>query len=148
VRKAVLTEALTWLRTPYHHRGTIKGVGVDCAQFPLQVYAASGLIELFDAGDYPPDWHMHRSDERYLNVVRERAREIDPEAVQPGDFVVFRVGRCYAHGAIVIEWPRIIHAVVGQCVMLDEATGSRLGRTSRKAFTLWDEDGSTGSKTA
>lgn len=25
-----VTEALTWLGTPYHHQGRIKGVGVDC----------------------------------------------------------------------------------------------------------------------
>jgi NlpC/P60 family putative phage cell wall peptidase len=137
VREAVIAEALSWLRTPYHHRGSIKGVGVDCAQFPLAVYAACGLVERFDPGDYPPDWHLHRSDERYLNVVRARAREIEIAEVLPGDFVVFRVGRCFAHGAIVIDWPRIIHAVVGQSVMLDSGTNGRLGQSAVKAFTLW-----------
>ena len=137
MREAVIREAMSWLRTPYHHRGTIKGIGVDCAQFQMQVYATCGLIQPFDPGDYPPDWHLHRSDERYLNTVSARAREIDESDVQRGDFVVFRVGRCYAHGAIIIEWPRIIHAVVNQCVMLDEATTGRLSRAPRKAFTLW-----------
>ena len=135
-----MREALTWLRTPYHHRGTIKGVGVDCAMFPMLVYAACGLIETFDPGDYPPDWHLHRSDERYLNAVRARASEIDPTEAQRGDFVVFRVGRCYAHGAIVIKWPRIIHAVVGHAVMLDEATNGKLTGKPVKAFTLWDDN--------
>ena len=25
-----VAEALTWLGTPYHHQGRVKGVGVDC----------------------------------------------------------------------------------------------------------------------
>ncbi len=136
-RAQVVAEALTWLRTPYHHRGTIKGVGVDCAQFPMRVYATCGLIEPFDTGDYPPDWHLHRSEERYLAAVSSRARQVDPSDVGPGDFVVFRLGRCYAHGAIVVDWPRVIHAVVDACVMLDEATSAQLFERRIKAFTLW-----------
>ncbi len=136
-RSAVVAEALSWLRTPYHHRGRLKHTGVDCAQFPLQVYAACGLIDPFDPGDYPPDWHLHRSQERYLEPVCRLARQIEPATVQPGDFVVFRVGRCFAHGAIVIDWPRIVHAVVNHCVMLDEATSGRLAKSPFLAFTLW-----------
>jgi len=37
------------------------------------------------------------------------AREIDGPP-QRGDVAVFRFGRCFAHGAIVIDWPRLIHA--------------------------------------
>ena len=136
-RSDVVAQALSWLRTPYHHRGTIKGVGADCAQFPMQVYAACGVIAPFDTGDYPPDWHLHRSEERYLCYVNRLARQIDIADVQPADFVVFRVGRCFSHGAIVIAWPRIIHAVVGQSVMLDEATNGRLAAAAVKAFTLF-----------
>ena len=141
-RSAVVAEAFSWLRTPYNHRGRLKGIGVDCAQFPLLVYSACGVIEPFDTGDYPPDWHLHRSEERYLGPVRRLAREIDPADLQAGDFVVYRVGRCFAHGAIVIGWPRIVHAVVGQCVMLDEATSGRLATSACKAFTPFDRSSS------
>ena len=136
-RNLVVAEALTWLRTPYHHRGRLKGIGVDCAQFPLQVYSSCGVIEPFETGDYPPDWHLHRSEEKYLVHVRARAQEIEIASVQPGDFVVFRIGRCFAHGAIVVAWPRIIHAVVNQAVLLDEATSGKLSSAPRRAFTLW-----------
>ena len=68
-------------------------------------------------------------------MFERRAREIAPQDVQPGDFVVFRVGRCFAHGAIVIDWPRIIHAVVNRCVTLDEANAS----TAMKTFSLWSQ---------
>ncbi len=134
-RAAVIAEAQTWLGTPYHHRGTLKGVGVDCAQFPMLVYAACGFFPAFDIGDYPPDWHLHRSEERYLARVAAFAREIaDP---RPGDFALFRVGRCFAHGAIVTDWPSIVHAVVNLAVIPDSAASGMLCDRPRKFFTLW-----------
>lgn len=138
MRDAVIREAMTWLGTPYHHRGRLKQIGVDCAQFPLLVYSACGLIEPFDAPDYPADWHLHKSDERYLAAVTARAREIETGQAGPGDFLLFKMGKCFAHGAILIAWPRIIHAVVGHGVMLDEAHSGRLSGKAVKVFTLWD----------
>ncbi len=35
-------EALTWLGTPYHHQGRIKGVGVDCGTLICEVYEKVG----------------------------------------------------------------------------------------------------------
>ena len=37
LRARIVAEAMTWLGTPYHHRGKLKGIGVDCAQLPLCV---------------------------------------------------------------------------------------------------------------
>ena len=30
-KEDVVREAKTWLGTPFHHQGRLKGVGVDCA---------------------------------------------------------------------------------------------------------------------
>lgn len=110
-RAAVVAEALTWLGTPYHHRGLLKGIGVDCAQLPIGVYAGAGLIEKFDTGDYPGDWHLHREEERYWGIVEKLAGPIDRADLQPGDLILFKFGRAFSHGAIVIDLPTIIHAV-------------------------------------
>ena len=107
-RANVVAEAMTWLRTPYHHRARVKGAGVDCAQILIAVYAAVGLIDEFDTGDYPPDWMMHRSEERYLSFVLDRAEPVAEPL--PGDVALYKVGRCFAHAGIVVEWPTIIHA--------------------------------------
>lgn len=107
-RKSVLAIARTWLKTPWHHRARVKGAGVDCAQILIAIYAEAGLIDEFDTGDYPPDWMMHRSQERFLEFVRQYADQI--EAPLPGDLALYFVGRCFSHGAIVVEWPSIIHA--------------------------------------
>jgi hypothetical protein len=58
---------------------------------------------------YPPDWNLHRDAERYLNGVMRHAREIGGKPAM-ADVAVFKFGRCFAHGAIVVCWPRLIHA--------------------------------------
>ncbi len=61
---------------------------------------------------YHPTFFMHRDEERFLSYVTPRAFEVAEKDVKPADFVVFRIGRVFAHGAIVIEpgWPHILHA--------------------------------------
>lgn len=135
-RDAVVAEARSWLRTPYHHAGTIKGAGVDCAMLPFAVYRAVGLLPDFRVDDYPPDWHLHRDTERYLDIVTKFAREV-PEPTGTGDFVLFKWGRCFAHGAIITGWPWIIHAVLHVGVAADRADTGRLADRERRYFTLW-----------
>jgi cell wall-associated NlpC family hydrolase len=115
--KAV-AEAKTWLNTPYHHMGKIKGVGVDCGQFLIAVFENIGYLQKgeIQPGYYPPDWHLHRDEERYLGWVKSRCREV-PEA-QPGDIAIFRFGRCVSHGGIVLLWPQIIHAYLDYGVLI------------------------------
>jgi hypothetical protein len=52
---------------------------------------------------------LHRDAERYVHGVMRYAREIGGSP-QSGDVAVFKFGRCFAHGAIVVTWPRLIHA--------------------------------------
>lgn len=119
-RAAVVAEALTWLGTPYHSSAAVRGAGVDCAQLPAAVYAACGLIPRFDIAPYPSDWHMHRTEERYLDQVLDYAAEISGNP-RPGDFVLWRFGRTFSHGAIVVAWPTIVHAYVGRPVETEDA---------------------------
>ena len=135
-RRAVAAEALTWLNTPYHHAARIKGVGVDCAMLPAAVYRATGLIPAFEIAHYPPDWHLHRDTERYLEIVTRHATEV-PAPTGPGDFVLYRFGRAFAHGAIVLDWPTVIHAVMRVGVVLDRGDAGRLNGRTCRFFTLW-----------
>jgi NlpC/P60 family putative phage cell wall peptidase len=118
---AVVAEARGWIGTPYHHRAAVKGAGVDCARLLIEVYAAVGVIEAFDPGDYPPDWHLHRDQERYVAAIARFAAEIapDPASIRPADVVVWRYGRTFSHGGVVTGepgrapasgWPWIVHA--------------------------------------
>lgn len=136
-RAAVVAEAMTWLRTPWAHRGRVKGAGVDCAQFVIKCYAGAGLIDDFDTGEYPRDWHIHRDEERFLTFVPAFAREIAPAQVGPGDLVVFKIGRVFSHGAIIVDYPQGIHAAVQEQMVtlcdLDRDHG--LITDARKYFT-------------
>ena len=135
-RQAVVAEALSWVGTPYHHAARVKGAGVDCAMLPAAVYRAAGLIPDLAVGPYPPDWHLHRDAERYLDIVTDHAAEV-PAPTGPGDLVLYRWGRCFAHGAIVIAWPEIVHAVIHVGVIRDRGDAGRLAGRPRRFFTLW-----------
>jgi cell wall-associated NlpC family hydrolase len=108
-RLAVIEEARGWLRTPYHHMGRVRGAGTDCLMLLAEVYERAGVIPHIDVPFYPPDWNLHRNAERYLLGVARHAREIAAPP-QPGDIAIFKFGRCFAHGSIVLAWPRLIHA--------------------------------------
>lgn len=107
-REAVLAEALAWELTPFHHAARVRGAGVDCANLLVGVYHNVGLVPDLDLGHYPRDWHLHRSAERFLGWLERYGERV--EAAEPGDVAAFRFGRCVSHGAIVLAWPRVLHA--------------------------------------
>ena len=134
-RLLVLAAAEAWLGTPYHHMGRLKGVGCDCLTLLVAVYHEADVVPAVEIPFYPPDWHLHRSAERYMEGLRRYAREVDPElgeGPQPGDAALFQFGRCFAHGVIVTGWPRVIHAWNGLGVVRGDATKPDLcGRAVR-----------------
>jgi cell wall-associated NlpC family hydrolase len=119
-RSQVIKKAVGWLRTPYHHMGRVKGGGTDCLMLLAQVYEAAGVVPHIEVPFYAPDWNLHRDAERYLEGVLHYAREIDGPP-QMGDVAVFKFGRCFAHGAIVVAWPRLIHAWYNAGVVYGDA---------------------------
>jgi NlpC/P60 family putative phage cell wall peptidase len=136
-RSAIVSEARTWLGTPYHHAADIVGVGVDCAMILVRVFCDLGLIEPFDPRPYTKDWMLHREDERYLGFLIDRSCQVERPAA--GDVILFRVGRCFSHGGIVsgAEPLKIIHAFApARCVVEEEiARNPELaGRLSQAMF--------------
>lgn len=155
-RAAVVTAARTWLGTPYHHAGRVKGAGVDCAMLLAETYAEAGVIAPVEIAPYSPQWHQHRSAELYLAYVLERAQEIEGPP-RPGDVALWKFGNCFSHGAIVMDWPMIVHAFLHRPVTLDNAetaqwlhrtaekAGDRQGLRPRKFFSLWPLRSAVGS---
>lgn len=138
VRSAIVAEAHLWLRTPYHHRGRVRGVGVDCAMLLAEVYERVGLVPRIEA-EYVPDWHMHRDRERYLEFLERYADEVAVPA--PGDAAVWRFGRTFSHGAIVIDGRQVIHAHRGRPVEIASMEETYLASRPVRFFSLWSRHG-------
>ncbi len=139
IREHVVAEALSWLGTPYAHRQRLKGVGVDCAQLPIAVYAAAGLIAGDEVGAYASQWHLHRGEELYVGYVQALGgREIAQGEAGPGDLALWRYGRTFSHGAILTgEGGRVVHACRGLGVVLgDMDADEELRSRPCRSFTL------------
>ena len=144
-RQAIVAEATSWIGTPYRSNAMMKGKGggTDCAMFLIAVYSKLGLIPEFDPRPYSPQWHIHRSEELYLSHMLKHATEFTgPPKV--GDVAMFKIGKVFAHGAIVVGWPMVIHALGNTTVMRDDISKNSIGRWAlarvpQRFFTLWPE---------
>lgn len=116
-RAQVMDNARAWLGTPYHHQGTLRGVGCDCVTYLIGAFVDARIgLERPEIKHYPPDWHVHRDVERYMEGILAYCAEVAQPGArhpQPADIILFRVGRTYSHGALVEEWPVLLHSVIG-----------------------------------
>jgi hypothetical protein len=100
----------------------------------LRVFVEVGAIPEFDPRPYPIDHMMHSGDERFLGWLNRYADEVTGGEPQVADVIVYKVGRCYSHGAIVVQWPHIIHAFRDErAVVLSRFD---VGRLAGKPFKL------------
>ena len=138
-RAAVIKEAREWATTPYHHNACLKGIGTDCAGFPLKVYQTAGLLPAeFQQPHYSSQWHLHRSEEQYVEWALKFAREITPEELQPADFILWRWGRTFSHGGIYLGDDLVIHAYVDEGVQIDNIKiHCELSYRPARYFSLW-----------
>ena len=143
-REAVIREAESWIGTPFHHAARIKGAGVDCLMLLAEIYERADVVPHIDPPFYVPDWHLHRDAERYLEGLACHACEIagPPQGAGPlpGDIALFRFGRTFSHGAIVTQWPSLIHAYWAQGVVWGDATLYPLAGRPVRFFSPFPED--------
>lgn len=141
--------ARSWVGTKYRNRMAIKGKGVDCAQIVLESFREAGLRVDYEAERYTSDWHLHRSEERYLSVV-SRYMQVDQSDQRsardrgqgflplPGDVLLWKVGRTFSHSGIVTEWPRVVHASLPDAVVLEvEVRGTLMFRLPMVHCSYW-----------
>jgi cell wall-associated NlpC family hydrolase len=105
-RAQVVAEGFTWLHTPYHHHGRVKGPqgGVDCLMLLAEVFERCGLVGRVEPGSYAHDWHLHRDEETYMQGLGRYTRRLRrDEWPQIGDIALFRFGRTFSHAGIVAE---------------------------------------------
>ena len=120
----------------------MKRCGVDCGQLLYGVFHSLGYIPALDLPrDYSLQIAQHQESLEYVELVSRFMREIPEAEALPGDVVVYKLGKAYAHAAIVIEWPSyLIHAVGRHGVSGAHGTKTPLFKhCERKFFTLKDE---------
>lgn len=149
IRRVAVEEARTWLLTPYHHWGEVKGVGVDCAHLLLAVYKTAGIdFHSLKPSWFDAQWFQHRdAREVLLNAASLFAGEVPgpPDRMPlPADIVFFRMPNSYVfnHSALVVAWPQVIHARplgrVGKGWVEIADVGCDVLRTKHiKIFSLW-----------
>lgn len=127
-RARVVALAKSWANppTPYHHAAAIRGQGVDCATLLHAVFKEAGMLGDVVLPPYSHQWHVHRDEEKYTDFIRQFAPEVTGRAPLPGDIVVWRFHRCFAHGAIVTDWPRIVHAFLRVGCIEDDAEQNQM----------------------
>ena len=138
-RGEIVSEALTWVGTPYHHMGKVKGAGVDCGQILISVYSSVGLIEDYETDYYPFDWALHRSEEKYLENIMRYAQPTNNPKV--GDIAVYKFGRCVSHSGIIINEREIVHAwLKAKQVTISRMDEGELNGRLHGYYTLFKED--------
>ncbi len=139
-REAVVAEARSWIGTPWHHAGRVKGVGVDCVGLPVGVLRACGAVaQDFDVPPYvqSPDGTMIKTCSRYMTQIKRSEMQIGDLIVLASDVVPQHLGIVgdYQHGGM-----SIIHACNSRSCTPPRVIETRLmfGRTQRfiAAFRL------------
>lgn len=110
-RTQIVTEARTWLGTPFHHQARIKGVGVDCVGLLIALGRQFGMV--------PLEWDVQGYDRNpdgrtLLAGCMEMMTPIEQDAMRPGDVVLVRFDAHPQHVGIVGDYRHgglsIIHA--------------------------------------
>jgi cell wall-associated NlpC family hydrolase len=150
-RMAIVEEAMSWVGTPFVNCADIKGPAgaVDCAMLLVRCYVDTGRLAPFDPRPYPPNWHIHRNEQRFLGWIQDRLGAQEVAEPKLGDVVIWQFGRCFAHGAILINTTEVVHAyaVAGLTLVsgltepsLDKVPlGGKDYQRPRKFFDVWTQ---------
>jgi len=97
----VVRVARSWLGTPYHNQGSLKGVGCDCLGLVRGVWREVVGPEDYKVPPYTPDWGETGTREIIAEGCRNWLVEVSPRDATTGDVLVFRV------------WPRVVAKHMG-----------------------------------
>ncbi|WP_419869176.1 C40 family peptidase [Chryseobacterium sp. CT-SW4] len=125
----ILTEAQTYLGTPYRYGGTTRN-GIDCSAFVLSVFGAAAGLTL----------------PRVAASQAQEGERIEKGSLQKGDLVFFSHGKRISHVGIVESVSedgeiKFIHAATSRGVMISSLNDSYWGPRYRFAKRVINENG-------
>lgn len=125
-RSEVVAEARTWLGTPFHHQGRIKGVAADCAGVIEGVARHFGFVTV---GQIPANYSHQPDGGTMRKVLRETMDEISVADILPADVLLFAFDLDPQHVAMVTDLG-ILHSYsqVKRCIetSLDQTWRNRI----------------------
>ena len=117
-RTRIITEARSWIGTPYRHQASLKGVGCDCLGLVRGVWRAVVGTEPERAPPYAPDWAEATGDEALAQAADRHLIAVALDQFAPGDVLLFRwrASLPAKHAAIVTASDKMVHAHDGAAV--------------------------------
>jgi NlpC/P60 family putative phage cell wall peptidase len=123
MRAEIITEARSWLGTPFHHQGRVKKAGCDCIGMVLgALHNAGAQSRMLDEAGQPipftefdrTDYSIDPNSDRLKHTLDEHLIEIPLEELLAGDVLLFKVIHLPQHVGIVGDHPSgglsLIHA--------------------------------------
>lgn len=86
-RNDFVAQARTWLGSPYHHQGRLKGVGVDCIGLLVGVASELGL----DVRNVPTNYSRSPDSDRLFREIATSGHLEETSDPKPGDVVFMKV---------------------------------------------------------
>jgi NlpC/P60 family putative phage cell wall peptidase len=114
----IVSEARSWIGTPYRHQASLKGVGCDCLGLVTGVWRAFYGELPERAPPYAPDWAEAGAGEALADAAARHLVPCKGSDIEAGDVLIFRWRPHIAakHLAIATGPDRMIHAHDGAAV--------------------------------
>jgi cell wall-associated NlpC family hydrolase len=116
-----------WEGTPFSPHGALKGAGVDCVNYPALVYQELGFLPDYKFPPYTMDGGAHLAKSAVIEWVEASGKfDLVSGAPQPGDLLLFKVGRNVEHHCgLLIQSNVFTHCLFRRAVCVDAFTGWR-----------------------
>jgi cell wall-associated NlpC family hydrolase len=118
---SLVQAAQRWLGTPFRPRARVCGHGVDCVQLVAALLAEAGHGHFDPPAGYSNDFGDHATHSPLLAWFQAHPDwegVVEPGDVEPGDVVLFRVGRVANHCGIALGERQFVHCLRGHGVLL------------------------------
>lgn len=117
----LVTEARSWIGTPYVHQAAVKGVATDCLGLILGLWTYRYGAPATDVPAYTADWGEPQQDERLWRSAQDHFRDVTDQPMAPGQIMLFRMreGWVAKHLGVLAktgDTPTFIHAYAGHGV--------------------------------
>ena len=119
----VVSEARSWIGTPYLHQASTKGVGCDCLGLVRGVWRSIHGPEPVTVPAYTPDWGEAQGTELLLGSARAYLSEATSDW-QPGQILLFRM----REGAVAK------HLGISRATLYRRLASLNIGRGTAKVF--------------